>query len=612
MNNDKRLDNLESQLDVLEHKENTKFWVRIVGWSLLTLAVIVGTVVVVRMIDRLDKIDQRLEKHIDACVSDSVSALHHGDVYELVDKATQESLNTYIDSQGTFLTVLAALITGLVALIGIAFPLLTNKGLSDQLRKKINKQVNKQEKKLKEEISEEVKMQEKELIERLNTETEEKIKEAKKQIDEKITEIGTDAKSKSDKMGAEMESAKRRIEQIERDVTGIREDLRKRQENFDKNREIENKSPDEQVKEWKKMEEEDRADSDTYFNLGQYYFNKKDYVSASHYFGEAVKNRKNFAEVYPLWAEALEKQGLFDKAWEKLEKAIILNPNKEGQADKRDSLQQRIHTRTSSFEETLTIEVSGVNFSMKLVRNGIFLMGATAEQGYDTWFDEHPEHRVMLDDFYIGETLVTQALWKAVMGDNPSHFRGDDCPVESVSWNDVTQRFIPELNLKTGRQFRLPTEAEWEFAARGGNKSKGYKYSGSDNIDEVAWYWKNSGDHILEVTDGELNWAKNRDNNGKTHPVKRKKPNELGLYDMSGNVWEWCQDWLDEYSGDSQANPTGPKNGLIRVCRGGSWYFNAWYSRVAYRGSNNPEAHDISLGFRLVLDAIPQKEEKRS
>lgn len=200
----------------------------------------------------------------------------------------------------------------------------------------------------------------------------------------------------------------------------------------------------------------------------------------------------------------------------------------------------------------LNFSVGGVPFKMIRVEGGSFLMGSTSEQGSDSYDDEKPAHRVSLDDYYIGETVVTQDLWRAVMGDNPSHFKGGSLPVEYVSWDDC-QEFLKQLNRKTGKTFRLPTEAEWEYAARGGRKSQGLKYAGSNDIDEVAWYDGNSGN--------------------KTHPVKQKAANELGLYDMSGNVREWCQDWYaGSYSSSPQTNPTGPSSGSGRVSRGGGWF----------------------------------------
>ena len=233
-----------------------------------------------------------------------------------------------------------------------------------------------------------------------------------------------------------------------------------------------------------------------------------------------------------------------------------------------------------SFLGNQTFTVKGVEFTMIAVEGGTFTMGATPEQGKDAEKDEKPTHLVMLSSYYIGETEVTQALWKAVMGKNPSRYNGDNNPVEQVSWNDC-QDFIKKLNALTGKNFRLPTEAEWEFAARGGNKSRGYKYSGSKNIGDVAWYENNSDD--------------------KTRPVKTKQPNELGIYDMSGNVEEWCQDWYGKYTSDSQINPTGPNSRLTRLLRGGCWFARARDCRSSIRCGYTPDLRHGTIGFRLAL-----------
>ena len=227
-----------------------------------------------------------------------------------------------------------------------------------------------------------------------------------------------------------------------------------------------------------------------------------------------------------------------------------------------------------------TITVNGVSFTMIAVEGGTFQMGATSEQGSDADNDEKPVHFVALSDYYIGETEVTQELWKAVMGTNPSYSKGNKKPVEQVSWNDC-QEFIKKLNQLTGKNFRLPTEAEWEYAARGGNKSQGYKYSGSNTIGDVAWYYDNSS--------------------SRTHDVKTKAANELGIYDMSGNVWEWCQDWYGDYSSSSQTNPTGPSSGSYRVDRGGDWSGSARHCRVSDRFINVPDCWRLDLGLRLSL-----------
>ena len=217
-------------------------------------------------------------------------------------------------------------------------------------------------------------------------------------------------------------------------------------------------------------------------------------------------------------------------------------------------------------------------FEMVFVEGGTFMMGATAEQESDAYDFESPTHSVTLSSYYIGKYEVTQAQWRAVMGSNPSLFAGDNLPVEQVSWNDI-QEFITKLNQQTGKTFRLPTEAEWEYAARGGNKSKGYKYSGSNTVDDVAWYGNNSSNT--------------------THPVGQKAPNELGIYDMSGNVWEWCQDWYGSYSSDSQTNPTGPNSGSGRVLRGSSLLGDVVSCRISYRIFIDPDSRYI-YGFRLV------------
>ena len=230
---------------------------------------------------------------------------------------------------------------------------------------------------------------------------------------------------------------------------------------------------------------------------------------------------------------------------------------------------------------TETFSVNAVQFKMVKVEGGTFQMGATSEQGSKAYDGGYPVHSVTLSDYYIGQTEVTQELWEAVMGSNPSYFEGDNqCPVENVSWNDC-QEFIKKLNRLTGKNFRLPTEAEWEYAARGGNKSKGYKYSGSNDADAVAWYNKNSG--------------------SKTQPVAQKQSNELGLYDMSGNVWEWCQDWYGKYSSRSQSNPKGANTGSDRVLRGGSWFDYARYVQVSYRHNCTPDTRFSGYGLRLAL-----------
>ena len=223
------------------------------------------------------------------------------------------------------------------------------------------------------------------------------------------------------------------------------------------------------------------------------------------------------------------------------------------------------------------LKVNGAEYPMVYVSGGSFMMGSDDS---DVYSNELPVYRVTLSSYRIGKYEVTQDLWEAVMGNNPSSFKGSRRPVENVSWDDC-QTFIRKLNSLTGQTFKLPTEAQWEFAARGGNSSNGYKYSGSDYIDNVAWYDGNSGNS--------------------THNVGTKSPNELGVYDMSGNVWEWCSDWYGSYGSGSVTNPSGPSSGSSRVIRGGSWYYSAGSCRVSFRFNFSPVFSGYSLGLRLCL-----------
>ncbi len=256
-----------------------------------------------------------------------------------------------------------------------------------------------------------------------------------------------------------------------------------------------------------------------------------------------------------------------------------------------------------------TQTVKDVAFEMVYMEGGTFRMGGTEKQTGQADSDEYPVHEVTLTDYYIGKYEVTQRLWKAVMGSNPSTFqKGDDYPVESINWNDI-QTFLRKLNQLTGRKYALPTEAQWEYAARSGSGRDKFvyawcgggaiafseetsgsadrveetKYSGSDNINEVAWYGVNSGDE--------------------THPVGTKQPNALGIYDMSGNVWEWCSDWYGLYSSGPQTNPTGSSSGFGRILRGGSYYDEGSGTkeyRVSNRAASEPGKRYKNCGFRVV------------
>jgi formylglycine-generating enzyme required for sulfatase activity len=233
---------------------------------------------------------------------------------------------------------------------------------------------------------------------------------------------------------------------------------------------------------------------------------------------------------------------------------------------------------TLDIRDNLTYPLMGI---MVFVKGGTFTMGCIDGRDSKCYDHEKPAHQVTLSSFYLAETEVTQKQWRAVMGSDPSYFNDcDDCPVEQVSWNDI-QEFLQKLNaMSKGIRYRLPTEAEWEYAARGGARSGNYQYAGSNNLTAVAQYDRNAED--------------------KTHPIKSLSPNELGLYDMSGNVLEWCADWFDDYPEGPVKNPTGPPGGSYRVLRGGSWLSSAGGCRVSFRNFDVPGYRYIYFGFRVA------------
>lgn len=304
---------------------------------------------------------------------------------------------------------------------------------------------------------------------------------------------------------------------------------------------------------------------------------------------------------------------------ERLEKELAAKKAIDDAKQKRGDQENMVSIDATTGNHRFT--VNGVTFTMVKVDGGTFLMGATEEQGKNAEKDELPIHSVTLSSYFIGLTEVTQELWVAVMGENPSFFNSYgnpkhdtdhrknygtnlNRPVESVTWNDC-QEFVRRLNEITGKNFRLPTEAEWEFAARGGNKSKGQKYSGSNRVSNVAWYLDNSGDYKLPKNpessdDVDEKIAKY---NYQTHPVAIKNANELGICDMSGNVYEWCSDYYDEdyYRSSPSANPQGPTKGYSHVIRGGSWLAYDRGCRVSNRYNESTSEKYYYIGLRLAM-----------
>lgn len=270
--------------------------------------------------------------------------------------------------------------------------------------------------------------------------------------------------------------------------------------------------------------------------------------------------------------ELTEKNKQLEDELKKQEQTQTQNANIKPTPDVKNAL--KTEHKSSKFTET----VNGVSFDMIAVQGGTFMMGSPETERER--LSVEGQHNVTLSSYYIGKFVVTQELWKAVMGNNNSYFKGFNLPIENVSWDDC-QQFIHKLNQLTSKKYSLPTEAQWEYAARGGIMSNGYIFAGSNNLNDIAWHLGNSG--------------------GKTNTVGQKNPNELGLYDMCGNVWEWCLDWYESYSDDFQINPIGPSYGSMRVFRGGSWFNLSDNCRVAYRNSVIPNYKYYYLGLRLVL-----------
>jgi len=327
------------------------------------------------------------------------------------------------------------------------------------------------------------------------------------------------------------------------------------------------------------------ASSQDYLKEATACFEKGDYECAKrNYTLFQTMDGKDMSEQIKLVEECLRvrtvadgyfEDGEYERARDRYKLVLEKNPQDPIAIKRFDECLQRLGGERSV--ATLPVTSSSNSVLEKLFQNMILVEGGTFMMGDSDAIDADPVHHVTVNGFMIGKYEVTQKEWQTVMGNNPSHFKGDDLPVEIVSWNDV-QEFLIKLNRLSGKEYRLPTEAEWEFAARGGNSSKGYQYAGSDDVGEVAWY-----------------------NVGKIYPVGLKKANELGLYDMSGNVLEWCSDWYGKLGEAAVTNPIGPIKGSYRVLRGGGCIIDAVYCRPAFRYYFPPDTRSGVVGFRLAV-----------
>ena len=568
-------------------------------------------------------------------LQDSAVYMHPSEIRNFVTESTQQVYNTFVASASVLLAIVSIVIT----IVVIVIPILLNNNLQKTNELWYKRKHKEAIKKMKAEMDKKlIKMKEE-----MDVELKDSIYRGNEEFYRKTEELIGQLKNALHNIEKEIDKLKKvAIDDIKKTKFGNTEEQFKGKDGID-----------EQINGYDVLIEKalDDVPAEVYFNLGKLCKEKGDLNKAKDCLEKAIGKMPKYVEAYQELAEVFmaltdvdsgetSKTYNLRKAWEAIEKAMGLKDNnneinlietrckifivmrkyeaafrdvdeyiklanekglvrqgRNGEKIKEEIDRMRKEEAQSGEIEKITIK--NQTLLMKKVAGGAFIMGAT-NSDREAIERERPAHSVLLDDFYISETVVTQALWESVMGKNPSVFVARDHPVESMSWNDC-QEFIIRLNRMTGRNFQLPTEAQWEFAARGGNKSKGYKYSGSDSLDSVAWYWKNSGLRPIEGTDEDWNIDKIKGNKCKTHSVKTKKPNELGLYDMTGNVWEWCCDWFESYSVDPQINPTGAKEGQYRVVRGGSWNSEARHCRVLRRSYNNPEDGRDYLGFRLVL-----------
>lgn len=612
--------------------------VSIVGWVTIVLilafayAVYYGS----ESISNIQKDVAALNAYANSTLRDSTAFMQPADVKIMVDESAREVFDTYVSTQGNLLAIVAVLITVIV----IVIPLILNNNFRNTNQEWFRKRVREAEKNMNEGLQRGV-----DKLEQLSSAgvqaIEEKVNKQKNDIEGHQKTIDEQAKT----VARQAEEIKKLKENLEK----FTKDYKLEVEHGESLKQVEKKDSRKEKIEY--LQEEIRKNKENYpasgfYELGKLYYEEGKYDKSIANLKVAIDRNPDFVEAYQVLAEAYLKVQQFEEAWKNIEVALGITETsslletrcevfmelglfenakkdaesaaqlalKEGDAERLGNMQGQLRRigeelRKRSMENSdEVIHVGNTVIRMKKVEGGSFTLGSTQEDT-DAFEDEKPAHKVLLNSYYIGETVVTQALWKAVMETNIRHQRdkislqmplygeGDEYPMYYVSWYEC-QEFIKKLNLKTGKNFRLPTEAEWEFAARGGNQSNRYRYAGSDSIGEVAWYWENSGDKKIS---GTWDWDEMKKNNCKSHPVKGKKPNALGIYDMSGNVWEWCQDLFGSYTGSEQVDPQGPSSGSSRVLRGGSWGSYARYCRVLDRYNSVPNRRRIHYGFRLVL-----------
>lgn len=582
------------------------------GWVLILLVLaFTGTFLYgVKSINKIQNDITELKAYADTTLRDSTTFMQPLDIVRMVNESTGKAFDTYVSTQGNLLNIVMVLITVIV----IVIPMILNNNFRTSNEIWYKMKVVDAKNKMNENLQKS--------LDTLN----EKSLEGVKAVEEQMNRQKRDIEGHQRKIDEQALTVARQAEEIrtlKENIGKITANYKLEVEHEDSLKQVDKKDSRKEKIEYLEAEinkNKHNYPASGYYELGKLYFEEGEYAKAINKFEMAIEKNPVYIEAYLALTQVYRKDGDYENAWQTIETALGIKPNSslleirgqlfidmgfwedalkditrglamandEGETHcklRLDELEKHVvHVLQNQDDRPNNLEINVENEKIRMIKvdGGSFSMGAS-DDDQDAYSDEKPSHRVLLKDYYIGETTVTQALWKLIMDNNPSYFKGDDLPVEQVSWEDC-QKFILKLNNITNLSFRLPTEAEWEYAARGGSKSKGFKYSGSDDINIVSWNGENS--------------------EGKTHPVKTKKANELGLFDMSGNVWEWNQDWFGEYSNNPQANPTGPVSGRIRIIRGGAWRSRTMNCRVSTRDDNVPDYRDNYLGFRLALDAM--------
>ena len=560
---------------------------------LLVAAIVVGIWQGSRLRSHIETIESKANAFNEKVLRDSTTFMQPADVKYLVAESTRESFDTYVSAQGNMLSLIGILISALVAIVGIAVPVIVNNSLRGSNEIWFKKKAE-------------------EGIKQLKSKTDQILNDGIVSLKKESVQSASDVKKQ---LETQLNELKAKIEKLEKGAV-------------DKIMEVKHVESLEQVAEKKNnaekinyLEAEIKRNKENYpasgfFELGKLYLEEGKINEAINRFEIAIERNPEYVDALQALAEINIGKNNLNEALKKIEMALGIKENcylletrsklcfelgflgnalrdvcrgielakAEGETKCLDRLTSLKNEIVNNLKDEVVYKVGEELVQMNKVQGGEFTMGA-ADEDKDAEVLDQPAHHMRVENFYMGETVVTQSLWEEIMGNNPSKDKGKDLPVERVSWDDC-QVFIKKLNKRTGIAFRLPSEAEWEYAARGGNKSHGFIYSGSNDINSVAWYRENSG--------------------RKHHRVKTKQPNELNLYDMSGNVWEWCQDEFVNYKKSRGKNiPADPKDDSFmrnRVCRGGCSINPESLCRVSSRGSHFSSAPGI--GFRLALDPL--------